>query len=105
MRKGAGRPRERTKKMNIYLIAFLCACGAMSLIAFICYGSDKGRARRGEWRIPEKVLLGLSFFGGSVGGLLGMNAFRHKTKHWYFWAVNLAGLVWQAVAAYFLCAL
>lgn len=88
--------------MNTYLIVFLCFCGAVSLVAFVCYGADKRRAKKGAWRTPEKVLLGLSFFGGSVGGLLGMSAFRHKTKHWYFWAVNLAGLIWQAVAAYFL---
>ena len=68
----------------------------LSVIAFILYGADKSRARRGAWRIPEKVLLGFSFFGGAAGGILGMLAFRHKTKHWYFWAVNILGLIWQA---------
>ena len=71
----------------------------LSAIAFILYGADKSRAKRGAWRIPEKVLLGFSFFGGAVGGLLGMLAFRHKTKHWYFWAVNILGLLWQAALA------
>ena len=48
--------------------------------------------------LPEgKLLLGLGFFGGSVGALAGMQLFRHKTKHWYFWAVNIAGLLWQAL--------
>lgn len=68
----------------------------ISAVAFILYGADKGRAKRGAWRIPEKVLLGFSFFGGAPGGLLGMLAFRHKTRHWYFWAINLLGIAWQA---------
>lgn len=71
----------------------------ISVIAFILYGVDKGRAKRQAWRIPEKVLLGFSFFGGAAGGILGMLAFRHKTRHWYFWAVNLVGLLWQAALA------
>lgn len=68
----------------------------ISAVAFVLYGADKGRAKRGAWRIPEKVLLGFSFFGGAPGGLLGMLAFRHKTRHWYFWAINLLGIAWQA---------
>ncbi len=67
----------------------------MSLVAFIAYASDKKKAKRGVWRIPEKVLLLLGFLGGSVGALLAMKFLRHKTKHWYFWAVNWAGFVWQ----------
>ena len=68
----------------------------ISAVTFILYGADKGRAKRGAWRIPEKVLLGFSFFGGAPGGLLGMLPFRHKTRHWYFWAINLLGIAWQA---------
>ncbi len=70
----------------------------MSLIALCLYVNDKHRAQKGQWRIPEKVLLGFGFFGGSIGALIGMKVFRHKTKHWYFWAVNIAGLVWQIAA-------
>jgi uncharacterized membrane protein YsdA (DUF1294 family) len=81
--------------LKILLIAY----AAISFITFILYGADKSKARRGAWRIPEKVLLGFSFFGGAVGGLLGMNLFRHKTKHWYFWAVNVLGLVVQIALA------
>ena len=74
---------------------FCIYAAVMSLIGLILYGTDKARAKRGAWRIPEKVLLGVPFFGGAVGGLLGMLLFRHKTRHWYFWAVNLVGLLWQ----------
>ena len=67
----------------------------MSIIAFISYGRDKRLAKEQKWRTPEKVLLLLGFLGGGFGAVAGMEVFRHKTKHWYFWAVNIAGLVWQ----------
>ena len=56
----------------------------MNLFAFLSMWSDKRRARRGKWRIPERTLFLLSFLGGSVGALAGMYAFRHKTKHGKF---------------------
>lgn len=49
--------------------------------AFLLCGIDKRRARRGVWRISEKTLLLSAALGGSVGFLLGMRCFRHKTKH------------------------
>lgn len=83
--------------MKEYLIYYLAFIIFMSLITLILYGVDKNRSRRGQWRIKESVLLALGFLGGSIGGLAGMSLFRHKTKHWYFRAVNLIGLAWQAV--------
>lgn len=67
----------------------------ISVITLITYGIDKAKAISGAWRIPEKVLLGLSFFGGAVGGGLAMLLLRHKTRHWYFAAVNILGVLWQ----------
>ena len=80
------------------LIFYSC----MSVLAFVLYGVDKGRAKRNRWRIKESVLLGVSFLGGAVGALLGMQAFRHKTKHRYFGFVVFLGLVWQAALAIYL---
>ena len=80
---------------KIVAIAYLAFILIMSLIAFIAYGLDKRKAKRGEWRTPEAVLLGCGFFGGAIGALGGMKRFRHKTKHWYFWVVNILGLAWQ----------
>lgn len=57
----------------------------INLTGFILMGLDKRRAKRGEWRIQEKTLLLTAVFGGSIGSILGMRKFRHKTKHWYFW--------------------
>ena len=66
----------------------LIAAGAylllVNLIAFGTFGADKRRAKRGAWRVPEKTLFLLALLGGSVGAILGMRTFRHKTKHWYF---------------------
>ena len=57
---------------------------AVNLAAFVLYGADKRRAKQDAWRIPEKTLFLLPLLGGSVGGILGMRMFHHKTKHWYF---------------------
>ena len=78
----------------------LLALGAMSLIALAAYGADKAKAQAHRWRIPESVLLLLGFLGGAAGALLGMLIFRHKTRRWYFWLVNLAALAWQLTAVY-----
>ena len=67
----------------------------VSLITYCLYASDKKRAKKGQWRIAEKTLLGFSFLGGAIGGCLAMQSLRHKTKHWYFHVVNLLGLIWQ----------
>ncbi len=90
--------------MKAALYCVLIFYGAMSLAAFAAYGADKAKAKRDAWRIPEKVLLLLSFLGGAAGGLLGMALFRHKTRHWYFWFVNAVGLCWQAALAFGLAA-
>ena len=53
----------------------------MNLLAFVLYGIDKLKAKKGAWRIPEATLLLVAFLGGSLGAFLGMEVFRHKTKH------------------------
>ncbi len=45
---------------------------------------DKRKAKNHKWRISEKNIFLIALLGGSLGCLLGMNIFRHKTKHWYF---------------------
>ena len=56
----------------------------INLAAFALMGLDKRRARNRQWRIPEKMLFGAAFLGGSLGAWAGMYVFRHKTRHWYF---------------------
>ena len=61
-----------------YLCIYL---SALNLLAFSLMGLDKRRARRGMWRISERALFLSALLGGSVGAILGMQCFRHKTKH------------------------
>ena len=56
-----------------------------NLVAFVVYGIDKYKARKGKWRIPESTLLTLAMFGGSIGAWLAMKAFHHKTMHKKFY--------------------
>ena len=49
--------------------------------AFLLMLADKLKAKRGAWRISERTLIGTAALGGSVGALMGMYLFRHKTKH------------------------
>ena len=41
---------------------------------------DKRKAQKNLWRIPERTLMSVAVSGGSIGVLLGMQIFRHKTK-------------------------
>lgn len=79
----------------LWTIVFASIFGIMSLVAFILYVADKSYAVHGKTRIPEKVLLAFSFFGGGIGGYLAMFIARHKTKKWYFHVVNVLGIILQ----------
>lgn len=69
---------------NILTIIFLIYLLVVNIIGFIIMGVDKKRAIRGAWRISEASLFLVAFIGGSLGSIMGMQHFRHKTKHWYF---------------------
>jgi len=64
-------------KILIYLLV-------VNVITFLMMGYDKHEAKKGNWRVSEKTLFTLVVLGGSIGGILGMFTFRHKTKKWYF---------------------
>ena len=64
--------------MKTILLAVLLL---VNLLAFALYGIDKLKAKKAAWRIPETALQLVAFLGGSAGALLGMEVFRHKTKH------------------------
>lgn len=80
---------------QIVILAYAGWLVLLSIIAFIAYGVDKSKAKKGKWRTKEKTLLLLSFLGGAFGGFPAMLVFHHKTKgeHWYFTVVNLLGLM------------
>ena len=68
---------EKLAPLGIYLLV-------INIITFIVFAYDKRQATRGGNRVREFVLLGLSFIGGALGGLIAMYVVRHKTSKWYF---------------------
>lgn len=64
--------------MEKYILLWLAG---INLLALVLCGIDKWKARRDRWRIPEKTLFLSAILGGSIGLLVGMHLFRHKTKH------------------------
>lgn len=77
---------------------------AINIAAAVAACADKRRAIRGRWRIPERTLLLLGFFGGAAGELLAMLLIRHKTKHAKFMVLlplfcllHAALLIWLAL--------
>lgn len=65
------------KLLTIYLI-LMNAAGLIFMLV------DKQKAIHNRWRIPEATLMTVAAIGGSLGCLLGMKLFRHKTKHLKF---------------------
>ena len=68
--------------MSQYLLyGLLIYLAAINIIAFFLYGIDKWKARHDKWRINEATLIWIAVFGGSIGALLGMKLWHHKTQH------------------------
>ena len=61
------------KNIIIYLII-------INIIAFLAMFIDKKKAKKGRWRIKESTLLFLALMGGSIGEIIGMHVFHHKTQ-------------------------
>ena len=74
----------------------------VNIVGFVMMGIDKKKAIRGAWRIPEASLFLVALIGGSIGSILGMQTFRHKTKHWYFKYGMPAILILQVAVVAFL---
>ena len=82
------------RALFIYLII-------INILTFLIFGIDKWKARRGKWRIPEGTLIWMSIIGGSIGALVGMYLFHHKTQKLKFNLGIPAILLAQAILAYF----
>ena len=81
------------KYLFIYLVV-------INLIGFVIMFIDKKRAIKKKYRIPEKNLFLVALIGGSLWTTLGMEMFRHKTRHWYFkWGMPLL-LIIQLILAW-----
>lgn len=65
-------------KLLLYYLLIINAAGFLLMLV------DKWKAKKNRWRIRESTLLIVAALGGSVGSLLGMYIFRHKTLHLKF---------------------
>jgi uncharacterized membrane protein YsdA (DUF1294 family) len=66
--------------MKIWLVAYFI----MNMAGLVIMWEDKKRAKKHEYRIPERTLWMVAIFGGAVGATAGMQLYRHKTKHTSF---------------------
>lgn len=67
--------------MGTWILVYLLLINAL---AFVLMLADKRKAQKKKWRVPEATLMTAAALGGSLGALLGMYAFRHKTRHLKF---------------------
>ena len=87
---------ENIKNISIYLIV-------VNIIGFLSMGVDKFKAQKNFWRIKEKTLFIIAVIGGSIGSIIGMYTFRHKTKHMSFVIGMPIILTVQVVVIFYFC--
>ena len=68
-------------RVYIWIVAYV---RVINVVGFFSMYIDKRKARKKLWRIPEATLFLIALIGGSIGSIVGMHLFRHKTRHWYF---------------------
>lgn len=73
----------------------------INVIAFLAMWIDKRKAEKGKWRISETTLLLLGVLGGSIGGMIGMYTFRHKTKKKRF-TIGMPAILVIEILLYFI---
>ena len=89
---------ERMTQTIVYILLVI------NVLTFVIYGIDKWKAKQGTWRISEATLLLLAVIGGSIGALLGMKVWHHKTMHKKFkYGLPLILLVQIALIALTAC--
>ncbi|MFA7245041.1 MAG: DUF1294 domain-containing protein [Candidatus Magasanikbacteria bacterium] len=72
----------------------------INIVTFITFGIDKSKSINNARRVSEKTLWIMSFLGGSLGAMLAMKMFRHKTKKLSFQAMMAVILVVQIFVIY-----
>ena len=87
-----------TIQLNFFELIGIAYLIIINIVGFASMGIDKARAKKNAWRIKEKTLFIIALLGGSLGSNIGMYAFRHKTKHWYFVVFMPLILIAQIVA-------
>lgn len=88
--------------MNVVLLLAAYAI-IINLSGFFLMGIDKRKARKHTFRIPEATLFLIAVIGGSIGSIIGMFFFHHKTRHWYFVYGMPFILILQIILLVFIC--
>ncbi len=71
-------------EIGVPMIIILGYLLVVNVVGFVLMFVDKKRAQNNQWRIKEATLFLTAAIGGSIGSMLGMKVFRHKTKHLSF---------------------
>ena len=87
---------------NNKLLYFILYVITINLIAFFSMHIDKELSKKQKRRISEKSLFTLALLFGSIGSIIGMYKFRHKTKHMTFVIGMPVILVFNIICIYFL---
>ncbi len=83
--------------MNEFFIVFFAT---LNILSFIYFGLDKRKAKKNQHRVSEKSLLIMTVFGGTIGSILGMLIFNHKTNKRSFILKIFAVIVIQILILY-----
>lgn len=89
------------KASHMTVLLLVAYVAIINTLAFIVYGIDKLKAKKGKWRIPESTLLLLAIIGGSIGAWFGIKVWHHKTLHKKFkYGIPLIVIIQIVIAIY-----
>ena len=89
------------KVSHMTVLLLVAYVAIINTLAFIVYGIDKLKAKKGKWRIPESTLLLLAIIGGSIGAWFGIKVLHHKTLHKTFkYGIPLIVIIQIVIAIY-----
>lgn len=89
------------KASHMTVLLLVAYVAIINTLAFIVYGIDKLKAKKGKWRIPESTLLLLAIIGGSIGAWFGIKVWHYKTLHKKFkYGIPLIVIIQIVIAIY-----
>ena len=89
------------KASHMTVLLLVAYVAIINTLAFIVYGIDKLKAKKGKWRIPESTLLLLAIIGGSIGAWFGIKVWHHNTLHKKFkYGIPLIVITHIAITVY-----
>ncbi len=84
--------------LTTFQIGLLIYFGVINLVTLIIFGVDKISSTSGAWRVRERTLYLFSLLGGTIGALLAIHFFRHKSRKASFLLIIIVILLLQIAA-------